>query len=142
MTLEQWVELVDSIEGIDHKIQSVADEAVPDFKHHLGSNKYARVNTDFFCVDLRQFWLPEGMTEVIPTKRGISLNFKQWAEFKAVAAYVSMYVPDVLSTVPFVQPPDNTIQNGSLKPCTSRYEHVTSGCTKYCFAEQLSWYYV
>ena len=43
-------------------------------------------------------------------------------------------------TRPFVQPPDNTIQNGSLKPCTTHYEHVTSGCTKYCFAQQLSGY--
>ena len=34
----------------------------------------------------------------------------------------------------------NTIQNGSLKPCTTHYEHVTSGCTKYCFAQQLRFY--
>ena len=126
MTLEQWVELVDSIEGIDLKIQSVADKAVPDFKHHLGSNKYARVNTDFFCVDLRQFWLPEGMTEVIPTKRGISLNFKQWTEFKVAAVHVPVYVPAVLSTEPCMQRTDHVNQMGfwECRNCNPDFEQL------------------
>ena len=110
MTLEQWVELVHCIIPVNTKIKSVRNPYVADYKHHLGGNKYVRVSTDFHCVDLRQFWLPENAREVVPTKRGIALNLLQWNKFKAAVKAVPLYVPEVLTTGQCVLRPDHVTQ--------------------------------
>jgi hypothetical protein len=118
LTLEQWVELVDCFDAIDTKICCIHDKSTPDFKHHLGSNKYVCVTTDFKCVDLRKFWLPDDSDEVVPTKKGIALSFREWLCFKKVAREVPNYVPDILTTVPCIQRDDHANQMGYWE-CTN-----------------------
>ena len=116
MTLVQWVELIGCIDQIDHKLEHIRSSLEPDFKHHLGSNKYVRVSTDFNGVDLRKFWLPDGSTESVPTRSGIMLTSREWQLFKDFAKnHVPKYVPEVETTTRCLQRADHANQLGYLE---------------------------
>lgn len=126
MTLEQWNELVSCIDEIDKKVCSIRDEEVPNFRKHLGSNKHVSVSTDFYCVDLRQFWLPKGQLEVVPTRKGIALTLNEWAEFKKVVDLVQLFIPEVLTTVPCMLRDDHANQMAfwQCSNCNPDYEQL------------------
>ena len=116
LTVVQWVELMSCIDGINNKLKHITDENVPDFKHHLGGNKYVRVTNGFRCVDLRLFWLPEDKREVVPTKKGIALSIQEWYEFTKLAnSQVPKYVPEIMTTVPCIFRDDHANQMGYLE---------------------------
>lgn len=58
-------------------------------KWHLGYNVHVIVKEDNPCVDIRQFWVPPGDDESVPTKRGLCLRpaeyhnlTKHWSEIE------------------------------------------------------------
>jgi hypothetical protein len=47
--------------------------------------------------DIRQHWLPPNQTEVVPTKKGITLRSGEYAKLKDVASVISDFVPELNS---------------------------------------------
>ena len=71
-----------------------------DYKAHLGRNVYATVKASGICVDIRQHWLPPNQTEVVPTKKGITLRPSEYAKLKDVVSVICDFVPELNSVVP------------------------------------------
>jgi len=71
--------LRNKIEEIDEQLSRKSP--LTDYKAHLGAGIYVTIG-EFNCVDIRRHWIPEGHTEIIPTKRGITLSPSQWRSFK------------------------------------------------------------
>ena len=71
------------------------DERLKDrktLKFHLGEGIYVSVDNG---IDLRGFWIPEGQTEMVPTKRGIYLPATQWNSLKEKISHLLSIYPDL-----------------------------------------------
>ena len=93
--LHRWKMLVDSLEFLDQALEEKREYAT-----HLGRNVYASVKVSGICVDFRQHWLPPNQTEVVPTKKGITLKPGEYAKLKDVASVICDFVPELNSVVP------------------------------------------
>ena len=60
------------------------DDRDTDFKAHIGEHIYVSVKSEYKVVDFRRWFLPDVNQDVVPTKRGLSLRFKQWKQFNDV----------------------------------------------------------
>jgi hypothetical protein len=57
-------------------------------KQNLGDNIFCVIDPKYRCVNLRHYWVPDGQTELLPTKRGIALSAKQWVSFRENIPYI------------------------------------------------------
>jgi len=89
LPLHRWKMLVDSFEFLD---QALAEKR--DYRTHIGGNVYASVGVNSICVDLRQYWLPPNQTNVVPTKKGITLRLSEYATLKDTASVMGDFVPN------------------------------------------------
>ncbi len=48
------------------------------FRRHIGKNIYVAVDSDRQCVNIRQWWLPDGAVEVAPKRSGVCLHTDEW----------------------------------------------------------------
>ena len=67
------------IDEIDERLKEKGVSTI--YKSHLGAGIYASIS-ELNGVDLRRHWIPEGETEIVPTKRGIYLPRHQWISMK------------------------------------------------------------
>ena len=67
--LQRW-KMLDN--NMDFVVQALDEKR--EYATHLGGNVYASVKASGICVDIRQHWLPPNQTEVVPTKKGITLR--------------------------------------------------------------------
>ena len=99
--------LVDMFEFLDQALDEKREYAT-----HLGGNVYASVKASGICVDIRQHWLPPNQTEVVPTKKGITLRLGEYAKLKDVVSVICDFVPELNSVVPCPYRSDNMKQLG------------------------------
>ncbi|KAL4231824.1 hypothetical protein ACF0H5_009400 [Mactra antiquata] len=71
----RWNSFVSNLDDIEEAKKGLSAEEIFDFKHHLGGNWYVGVNSNFPCVNIRKFWLPEGEQDIVPSRKGITLTF-------------------------------------------------------------------
>ena len=99
--------------------QTEIEEAVrnkADLKEHIGGNVYAQVSKNFpNRVDLRQYFLPDGMVEPIPTKRGISLVYDEWEDMIACREDLQNICPQLKDLTPCFMNEDHQAQLGMLR---------------------------
>jgi hypothetical protein len=107
--------LVDMFEFLDQALDEKREYAT-----HLGGNVYASVKASGICVDIRQHWLPPNQTEVVPTKKGITLRLGEYAKLKDVASVICDFVPELNSVVPCPYRSDHMNQLGFLS-CNNSY---------------------
>ena len=109
LPLHRWKMLVDMFEFLDQALYEKRD-----YTTHLGRNVYATVKASDICVDIRQHWLPPNQTEVVPTKKGITLRPGEYAKLKDVASVICDFVPELNSVVPCPYRSDHMNQLGFL----------------------------
>ena len=78
---------------------------------------YASVKADNVCVDIGQHWLPPNQTEVVPSKKGITLRPAEYEKLKDVSSVIGDFLPELNSIVPCPYQSDHMNQLGFLK-CT------------------------
>jgi hypothetical protein len=109
---------VDSREFLDQALDEKRECAT-----HLGGNVYATVKAGGICVDLIQHWLPPNQTEVVPTKKGITLRPREYAKLKDVASVICDFVPELNSVVPCPYRSDHMNQLGFLSCSACNPDH-------------------
>jgi hypothetical protein len=87
-SIQQWLDLMEELDFIESAI-----EEFDQVKVAIGGNTFVRVQPQRRRVDIREFFMPDGaladptmlpdQTEqlVVPTRRGISLTYEEWAMF-------------------------------------------------------------
>ena len=93
--LHRWKMLVDSLEFLNQDLDEKREYAT-----HLGLNVYATVKASGICIDIRQHRIPPSQTEVVSTKKGITLRPGEYAKLKDVASVICDFVPELNSLVP------------------------------------------
>ena len=113
LPLHRWKMLVDSFEFLDQVLNEMRE-----YKSHMGRNVYASVGHNSICVDIRQHWLPPIQTDVVPTKKGITLRPGEYAKLKDVSMVVGDFVLELSSVVPCPFRSNHMNQLGFLLQCS------------------------
>ena len=95
LPLHRWKLLANNMDFVDQ-----APDEKRDYATHIGGNVYATVKASDIYVDIRKHWLPLNQTEVVATKKGITLRPSEYAKLKDVTSVISDFVPQLNSVVP------------------------------------------
>ena len=114
LTLQQWQQLMDRLQDIEKAVTDHKTAKMVQFRYHLGRNRYVQVNSGFKVVDLRVFWLPEGKSDVQPTRRGISLKFEEFDSLVKLKAEIEQVIPELNTIQPCWMGSDHMNQLGAL----------------------------
>ena len=108
LSLQQWQQLMNRLQDIDTAVTDHQTDKTVHVQYHLGRNLYVHVNSGFNVVDLRDFWLPEGKSDLVPTRRGISIKFEEFDTLVKLKTEIEQVIPEL-----------NTIQ-----PCLKRSDRM------------------
>ena len=109
LTLQRCNELYMSLPNVDIAVSEMERNDGTFYRRHLGRNWYLTVQTGFKCVDIRQFWLPEGASEISATRRGVSLSIPQYKELRNGLRLLDSYVPELRDVVPCYTQADHDV---------------------------------
>lgn len=110
LKLQRWKLLVEAFDSLDKALKEKST-----YSSHIGGNVYASVKADNVCVDIGQHWLPPNQTEVVPSKKGITLRPAEYEKLKDVSSVIGDFLPDLNSIVPCPYQSDHMNQLGFLK---------------------------
>ena len=111
LPLTRWKALLEFKEDV---VKAVKEKA--DYDIHIGGNVCVKVSQKYpFRVDIRQYFLPDGDVEPVPTKRGISLLWGEWKDVIDCISYLEELCPPLKSIVPCFLSEDHQAQLGMLR---------------------------
>ena len=79
-------------------------------KWHLCYNAFVRVREDNPCVDIRQYWMPPGVDESVPTKRGLCFRPAEFAVLIQNWSGIENQLPELKDFVPCYEEKDHLSQ--------------------------------
>jgi hypothetical protein len=101
LPLQRWKILCDLLPSIENAVgRLVAGIEEFQFREHLGKNQFVTVTSSVFCVDLRQFWVPQNETNLKPTKQGIGLRLPEFRALQQTLVSINSNIPELASVVP------------------------------------------
>jgi hypothetical protein len=79
--------LVEKFAELDEELKQLNSDEIykvskGSYRSHLGGGIYASVQAPFNGIDIRRYFIPEGMQTEVPTKNGIFIPNSQWAKLK------------------------------------------------------------
>ncbi len=113
LTLQRCNELFSSLPNLDIAVKQTEIEQDTYYNRHIGGNWYVSVNSGFRNVSIRKFWLPEGETDVRPTRKGVSLTFDQYRELRNGLRTIPSFVPELYGVIPCYFAPGHDMSNCS-----------------------------
>jgi len=99
-------------EEIDKNVLDMVNGKEVKYRAHYGGCYYVSVTTGLDCVDFRLWYLPYGREEVKPTKKGIALRLREWAEIRRTMKTINRDYPSLASEVPCYMNTDHNNQQG------------------------------
>ena len=129
LSLQRWYHLINLKDEIDGALMKAKNSEALVFKRHLGRNVFLElVQTRYnsYKVDIRQYFLPEGNADIIPTLRGVRLSVEQWQQLRSLEDKVIEHFPELKDFIPCSQREDHYNQLGflSCQECTPNPDKV------------------
>ena len=113
---KRWARLRDLIKGeMDEQVDRMFAGVETDDKWHIGGNVYVTVNTEYPCVDIRHFWLPDGASDPVPSRKGIALRQPEWDRLKDAFDHLEEDVPALKGIQPCHMDEDHRDQMGMMR---------------------------
>lgn len=114
LNLQRCNELFISLPFLEDAVRTMESNQDTFYRRHLGGNWHVTVQNGFNCVDIRQFWFPEGCSEIQATRKGISLTFEQFKELRNGLRIIDIFVPELRD----------------VKPCYCENNHDAAQCVE------------
>jgi hypothetical protein len=115
LTVDSWVDLMFEKDRITEALKRVTeDEGDVCHRSHIGKNIFVTVDSGRPYVNIRQWFLPQGAEQVVPTKKGICLNGEEWQKVLEASKEVEKLVPEVKDAIPCGYRDDHSNQEGLL----------------------------
>ncbi len=114
LTPTRWNEFVTGLHELEDSVNKLSAGGDLRYTQHLGGNWNVTVNSEFPCVNIRRFWLPEGAEQAVASRKGIALRID---EFKALVASmndINSHVPELSDVIPCSMRDDHQNQLGML----------------------------
>ncbi|VDI68726.1 Hypothetical predicted protein [Mytilus galloprovincialis] len=122
LPLLRWQSICDNLQNINDAIQHLKQGV--NLRLHIGKDVFVCVNSDYLCINIRQFLYPPNETILKPAKKGITLSLPEWKTLIDVIPQIEKAVPEVKTMIPCWQTHDN--QEG-LWNCSECFGH----CSEY-----------
>ena len=107
LPLIRWQSLCDNRETISDALQQVKNGEKVDFQLHIGNKDFVCVNSDYPCINIRQFWFPPDKTTLQASKKGITLYPREWETLKELVPKVQEEIPELQTIIPCYQTHEN-----------------------------------
>jgi hypothetical protein len=115
LTPSRWQQFVSRIVDVENAVQKLSDGEDVQYTQHLGGNWYVSVTKGFPCVDFRKFWLPEGVDQAVPTRKGIALKIVEFKALLGALDDINEHIPELADVVPCSERDDHQNQLGALR---------------------------
>ncbi|KAK3093839.1 hypothetical protein FSP39_020814 [Pinctada imbricata] len=132
-----WLVFESYVETVDHAFQSRAS-LTADQRWYIANDIHVTVNTSYPTVDIRRFWKPNGDdSDYVPTKNGVSLNYRRWDALKDVVKILREFIPELdnAAIISNVVPFNNAMQEVPLVHSEDQASHVID--TEYSRYDQM-----
>ena len=109
LTLHRFNQLCVVMEDVQVAAQLLSEEDIPNLKLrlHLGSNYHVSVTSGYSCVDVRRFYVPKGKKELQPTRCGMALRLREWADLYKALPSIKEGLPELVNFVPCYLGPEH-----------------------------------
>ena len=87
-------------EEIDAAARQLCSDQLVKFQGHIGGGQCVSVTSGYKCVDFRTFYVPFGQLDVRPTKKGIALRLREWANMRAIIDSINDDFPTMAGAIP------------------------------------------
>ena len=81
---------------------------------HIGGLVFVKAESGFPCIDIRQYWVPEGESVPKPTKKGISLCQEEWDSLVLCQKKLNEEFPFIKEIPTCLESEDHQNQEGML----------------------------
>jgi Transcriptional Coactivator p15 (PC4) len=105
LTPSRWASLIRAVPALDETIDT---REGGDYRVHLGGFVYATAISEYGTVGIRQYFIPEGAIDEVPTKKGITLRRFEWYALKS-------YINDILRL---------STELANARPCSDQLDHA------------------
>lgn len=117
LTPARWNEFVTWLTEIEDSVNKLTAGEDVHYSQHLGGNWYVTINSEYPCVNIRKFWLPDGAERVVATRKGIALRFDEFKVLVQSMDEINCHIPELSDVVPCGMSEDHQNQMGMLR-CT------------------------
>ena len=95
------------------------------FKEHIGGNVFVEMSPEGY-LDVRQYFLPEGKSEVVPTRKGVWMGTRQWQQLRSLEGKVIEHFPELKDYIPCVMRTDhmNQLRFLACEECNPNAEKI------------------
>jgi len=112
----RWVTLTRSMSSLSEAVSAFTTHLyVPtDCKYHIRGGVYATIDHNYACVNIREYFVPDGPRAKIPTKRGIALRFSEFHRLQELINEINKLFPDLMNATPCWEAVDHANLSGYL----------------------------
>jgi Transcriptional Coactivator p15 (PC4) len=76
-------------------LENARSKDVKKYKTALGDSIYLTYASDYMCVNVRRYFVPEGETAAVPTRWGIALKLLEWRALCEAVDFINDYCSPV-----------------------------------------------
>ncbi|KAJ8313181.1 hypothetical protein KUTeg_009261 [Tegillarca granosa] len=104
LNLEQWKRLDELYyNDVNENITACVNKKPVDYKVHLGSNMYVTVKSGYPVINIRKWFMPDGHSEVVPTRQGITLSANAWYYVRSAMDLVKHLLKEQIDNIVFCE---------------------------------------
>lgn len=104
LTPSRWATLASRTEALEEDfLKSWEDDRgmdIQDEGQHLGGNVYAKASYEYKTVDIRKYFVPEGIIRMMPTRKGIRLRNFEWRSLVRQIPEITGCCPELREAIP------------------------------------------
>ena len=85
LTIENMMALKKHLTELHRDLQELVCKATPVNKRiDIGNSLFVTINSEFRCINIRRWFKPQNMDQLLPSKKGIALNLSQFSALKNI----------------------------------------------------------
>ena len=121
----RWAQFRQMVEQIEDNVRNLQSGEVVSYRESIGGGYYVSITSGFACIDVRKFFIPEGETDIKPTRQGIALRLREWGQMKKIMDQINAIYPSLGTALPCYLGGDHQNQLGALQ-CRECYPFTES----------------
>jgi hypothetical protein len=82
LNILQFQNLIDLLPVLESGLDDLTRGSEVNVSENLSGDVFVTVESPFFCVNVRQYFIPNGGYALVPTRRGITFNAREFLDFK------------------------------------------------------------
>ena len=94
--LSRWLMFESILSDIQNHLENRTNEE--EMKWHIGGGVYVSITPGYNTVDIRHFWKPDDALELIPTRKGVTLNKHKLTRLLQAIEEMQQCVPELNDT--------------------------------------------